>query len=37
MPILENGQMLLDVRLEVEVSAGRTLEVETMRVGGGIQ
>jgi prepilin-type N-terminal cleavage/methylation domain-containing protein len=31
---LDNGAMLLDVRLEVDVSAGRTLEVETIRVGG---
>jgi prepilin-type N-terminal cleavage/methylation domain-containing protein len=31
---LDTGAMLLDVRVEVEVSAGRTLEVETMRVGG---
>jgi prepilin-type N-terminal cleavage/methylation domain-containing protein len=30
---LDSGQMLLDVRLEVDVSPGRTLEVETMRVG----
>lgn len=36
-PILESGQMLLDVRLSVDVSAGRTLEVETMRVGGAAQ
>lgn len=34
-PVLANGEALLDVRLEVDVSAGRTLEVETMRVGGG--
>ena len=33
-PVLENGQVLLDVRLVVDVSAGKTLEVETMRVGG---
>jgi prepilin-type N-terminal cleavage/methylation domain-containing protein len=31
---LDTGAMLLNVRLEVDVSAGRTLEVETMRVGG---
>jgi prepilin-type N-terminal cleavage/methylation domain-containing protein len=30
----DNGQTLLDVRLEVDVSAGRTLEVETLRIGG---
>jgi prepilin-type N-terminal cleavage/methylation domain-containing protein len=30
---LESGEMLLDVRVEVDVAAGRTLEVETMRVG----
>jgi prepilin-type N-terminal cleavage/methylation domain-containing protein len=36
-PILDSGQMLLDVRLSVDVSAGRTLEVETMRVGGAAQ
>ena len=30
----DNGQILLDVRLEVDVSAGRILEVETLRVGG---
>lgn len=30
----DNGQVLLDVRLEVDVSAGRTLEVETLRIGG---
>ncbi len=32
---LEDGSMLLDVRIEVDVSAGRTLEIETLRVGGG--
>ena len=32
---LENGSILLDVRIEVDVSAGRTLEVETLRVSGG--
>jgi hypothetical protein len=26
--------MLLDVRIEVEVGAGRKLEIETMRIGG---
>ena len=31
---LESGQMLLDVRVEVDVSAGRTLELETMRLAG---
>jgi prepilin-type N-terminal cleavage/methylation domain-containing protein len=31
---LGNGEMLLEVRVEVDVSAGRTLEVETMRIGG---
>jgi prepilin-type N-terminal cleavage/methylation domain-containing protein len=34
MPAPDNGQLLLDVRLEVDVSAGRTLEVETLRVSG---
>jgi prepilin-type N-terminal cleavage/methylation domain-containing protein len=33
-PAPDTGQMLLDVRLEVDVSAGRTLEVETLRVAG---
>jgi prepilin-type N-terminal cleavage/methylation domain-containing protein len=33
-PVLETGRMLLDVRIEVEVAAGRTLEIETMRIGG---
>ena len=33
----EDGRMLLDVRVEVDVSAGRVLEVETMRIGGGAQ
>jgi prepilin-type N-terminal cleavage/methylation domain-containing protein len=28
------GRMLLDVRIEVEVGAGRSLEIETMRIGG---
>jgi prepilin-type N-terminal cleavage/methylation domain-containing protein len=31
----EDGRVLLDVRVEVDVSAGRILEVETMRIGGG--
>jgi len=31
---LDSGAMLLDVRVVVDVSAGRTLEVETIRVGG---
>jgi prepilin-type N-terminal cleavage/methylation domain-containing protein len=31
---LDTGATLLDVRVAVDVSAGRTLEVETMRVGG---
>jgi prepilin-type N-terminal cleavage/methylation domain-containing protein len=31
---LDTGAVLLDVRVEVDVSAGRTLEVETVRVGG---
>jgi prepilin-type N-terminal cleavage/methylation domain-containing protein len=30
----ESGRVLLDVRLEVDVGAGRILEVETMRIGG---
>jgi prepilin-type N-terminal cleavage/methylation domain-containing protein len=30
----ESGRILLDVRIEVDVGAGRTLEVETMRIGG---
>ena len=34
MPAPEDGTVLLDVRLEVDVSAGRILEVETLRVGG---
>ena len=33
-PTPDNAQVLLDVRLEVDVSGGRTLEVETLRVGG---
>lgn len=28
------GRVLLDVRIEVEVGAGRSLEIETMRIGG---
>ena len=31
----ESGRVLLDIRLEVDVGAGRTLEVETMRIGSG--
>jgi prepilin-type N-terminal cleavage/methylation domain-containing protein len=30
----ETGRVLLDVRIEVEVGAGRSLEIETMRIGG---
>jgi len=30
----ESDRMLLDVRIEVEVGAGKSLEIETMRVGG---
>jgi prepilin-type N-terminal cleavage/methylation domain-containing protein len=30
----ETGRILLDVKMEVDVGAGRTLEVETMRIGG---
>jgi prepilin-type N-terminal cleavage/methylation domain-containing protein len=33
-PVLESGEILLDVRVEVDVSAGRILEIETMRIGG---
>ena len=33
-PAPDDGTMLLDVRLEVDVSAGRTLEIETLRVAG---
>jgi prepilin-type N-terminal cleavage/methylation domain-containing protein len=36
-PAPEDGRMLLDVRVEVDVSAGRVLEVETMRIGDGSQ
>jgi len=32
-----DGRVLLDVRVAVDVSAGRILEVETMRIGGGAQ
>lgn len=30
----ESDRMLLDVSIEVEVGAGKSLEIETMRVGG---
>jgi prepilin-type N-terminal cleavage/methylation domain-containing protein len=30
----ETGRVLLDVRIEVEVGAGKSLEIETMRIGG---
>ena len=30
----EGGRMLLDVRIDVEVGAGGSLQVETMRIGG---
>jgi prepilin-type N-terminal cleavage/methylation domain-containing protein len=30
----ESGRVLLDVRIEVDVGAGRILEIETMRIGG---
>ena len=30
----DTGRVLLDVRIEVEVGAGRSLEIETMRIGG---
>jgi prepilin-type N-terminal cleavage/methylation domain-containing protein len=32
-PAPDDGTMLLDVRLEVDVSGGRTLVVETLRLG----
>ena len=31
---VETNRILLDVRIEVDVGAGRTLEIETMRIGG---
>lgn len=31
---VESGRMLLDVRIDVEVGAGKSLEIETMRIGG---
>jgi prepilin-type N-terminal cleavage/methylation domain-containing protein len=30
----DSGRVLLDVQIEVEVGAGRSLEIETMRIGG---
>jgi hypothetical protein len=30
---VESGRVLLDVRIEVEVGAGKSLEIETMRIG----
>ena len=35
--MLEDGRMLLDVHLEVDVSAGRILAIDTMMIGGGNQ
>jgi len=31
----ESGRMLLDVRISVDVGAGKSLEIDTMRIGGG--
>ena len=36
-PMLEDGRMLLDVHLEIEVSAGRMLALDTLAIGGGNQ
>ena len=30
----DSGRILLDVKIEVDVGAGRSLEVQTMRIGG---
>jgi prepilin-type N-terminal cleavage/methylation domain-containing protein len=35
--MLEDGRMLLDVHLEVDVSAGRILAIDTLTIGGGNQ
>ena len=31
----ESGRMLFEVRISVDVGAGKTLEIETMRIGNG--